>query len=216
MVPEKKQRSQGAIAGNPSHPTSAPMARGTVVGRSGIRIDGRVSVPVAKRITAESVVGSRKMRRSVSLRKTVVLDGECRSLIGCCHSSAWLTTCHAVAIPQYSLVSLYRQRKLSQVWWTDEGPRAAHRCRNPTSFSTGGHCCGMKRLSLAPSLRVSRHVPDFYASPPNRSLLPTSSTTLFEVVFRSSQLLGARCRVWLSEPQSPHTSTTLLHPIEFA
>ena len=215
MVPEKKQRSQGAIAGNPSHPTSAPMARGTVVGRSGIRIDGRVSVPVAKTITAESVVGSRKMRRSVSLRKTVVLDGECRSLIGCCHSSAWLTTCHAVAIPQYSLVSLYRQRKLSQVWWTDEGPRAAHRCRNPTSFSTGGHCCGMKRLSPTRKLRAPRRAPHLCAFPLNKSLLCASSTTLFALLFRGRQLLAGGCHVLCSPAQSGHTATPLLPTFEF-
>src|ERR1700687_1452258 len=100
--------------------------------------------------------------------------------------------------------------------WTDEGHRKTPRCQNPTSCSTGDHGCGMKRLSLTPNLRVSRHASDFCASPPNRSPLPTSSTVLFDVVFRSSQLLGAWCRVWLSEPQSPHTSTTLFLPIEFA
>src|SRR5271157_4349599 len=41
--------------------------------------------------------------------------------------------------------------------WIDEDHRAAHCCRNPTSFSTGDHRCRMKRFSPARKLRVLWH-----------------------------------------------------------
>jgi hypothetical protein len=100
--------------------------------------------------------------------------------------------------------------------WTDEGHRKAHRCRNPTSFSTSGHGRGMKRLSLTPNFLASPNAPHFSASPSIKSLLPASSTTLFRLLFRRSQLLSAACRVWLSELQSPSSPTPLFHTIEFA
>ena len=74
----------------------------------------------------------------------------------------------------------------------------------------------MKRLFPTPNLRMPRHAPNLYALRPDKSLLAGSTTTLFEALFRSSQLLSAWCRVWLSELQSPRTSTPLFHTIEFA
>src|ERR1700721_2223857 len=40
IFPEKKHRELGATAGNPSNPTSAPMTRGVVIGRRGIKASG--------------------------------------------------------------------------------------------------------------------------------------------------------------------------------
>src|SRR5260370_41139451 len=96
---------------------------------------------------------------------------------------------------------------------TNEGHRKSHRCRNPTSLSTAGHCCGMKRFFLTRNCLASQNVPDFYAPP---SLLAASPLTFLGALFRSSQLLSASCRIWLSELPSPHTSTPLFHPLEFA
>ena len=49
---------------------------------------------------------------------------------------------------------------LPQVWWADDGRRKTP-SRNPTSFSTDGHGCSMKRLSPIRILRVfsTRSVP---------------------------------------------------------
>jgi hypothetical protein len=109
---------------------------------------------------------------------------------------------------------LSRSLALPEMRWTDEGHRKAHRCRNPTSFSSYGHGCGMKRLSLTRNFPASINAPDFYALRPHKSLLAASSTTLFRVLFRSTQLLSPWCRVWLSElqpPRTPHRSSTRLN-----
>ena len=80
---------------------------------------------------------------------------------------------------------------LPNMRWTDEGHRKAQRCRNPTSFSTAADGCGMTRLARTRIPCVLRHPPNFCALLPNRSLLPPSSTTLFELLFRRSQVMGA-------------------------
>jgi hypothetical protein len=99
---------------------------------------------------------------------------------------------------------------------TDEGHRKVHRCRNPTPFSTGGYGCGMKRLSLIRNFLVSQKALHFCALPPNSSLPSALSTTLFEVLFRRSQSVGARSHVWRAAAQSPRTPTPLFPTIEFA
>jgi hypothetical protein len=109
-----------------------------------------------------------------------------------------------------------RSLSLSQVWRTNEGHRKAHRCRNPTSLSTAGHGCGMKRFFLTRNCLASQNAPDFYASPRNRSLLAASSTTLSGVPFCGSRLLRPRRHEWLSELHPRRTSTPLFHAIEFA
>jgi hypothetical protein len=95
--------------------------------------------------------------------------------------------------------------------------RKTHGFRNATSFSTGGHCCGMKRLSPLPVHRVFRHAPYLCALPRNRSLLPASSTTLFAIHSHDSQLQGACSRVprfaakprSISTPPPSHYSTCI-------
>src|ERR1700730_9830450 len=71
--------------------------------------------------------------------------------------------------------------------WTDEGHGKAHRCRNPTSFSTTDQLCGMRLLSPTRKLCVLPGAPHLCASPSNRSLLPPSSTIVFAILFRRSQ-----------------------------
>jgi hypothetical protein len=53
--------------------------------------------------------------------------------------------------------------------------RKAHRCRNPTSFSTTDQLCGMRLLSPTRELWVLPGAAHLCASPSNRSLLPPSS-----------------------------------------
>ena len=67
------------------------------------------------------------------------------------------------------------------MWWTDEGHRKTHRCRNPTSFSTTDRLCGMRLLSPTRKLWVLPGAAHLCASPSNRSLLPPSSTTVFAI-----------------------------------
>jgi len=100
--------------------------------------------------------------------------------------------------------------------WTDEDYRAAHRCRNPTSFSTGGHRCSMNSLSPLRSLRAPRHGPYLSALSLNTSLRSASSTTLFKVLCRRSELIAPSCQVLRSVAQSPRTPTPFLPTIEFA
>ena len=74
--------------------------------------------------------------------------------------------------------------------------RKAHRCRNPTSFSTTDQLCGMRLLSPTRKLWVLPGAAHLCASPSNRSLLPPSSTTVFAILFRRSQFprAGVMCR----------------------
>jgi hypothetical protein len=74
----------------------------------------------------------------------------------------------------------------------------------------------MKRLPLTRNLRVPPHAPDFCTLPLNRSLFSASSTTLFEILFRGSQLIGAWGLVWRAAAESPRTSTPFCPTIEFA
>src|SRR5258708_12611327 len=99
--------------------------------------------------------------------------------------------------------------------WTDEGHRKAHRCRNPTSFSTTDQRCGMKLRSPTRKLCVLPGAPYLCASPSNRFLLPASSTTVFAILFCRSQFPRARCQVSCPPAQSRHALTPLLPPIEF-
>src|SRR6266446_1303790 len=71
--------------------------------------------------------------------------------------------------------------------WTDEGHRKAHRCRNPTSFSTTDQLCGMRLLSPTRKLCVLPGAPYLCAPPSNQSLLLASSTTVFAILFCRSQ-----------------------------
>src|SRR6266853_634696 len=102
------------------------------------------------------------------------------------------------------------------MWWTDEGHRKAHRCRNPTSFSTTDQLCRMRLLSPTRELWVLPDAPHFSASPSNRSLLPPSSTTVFAMLFRRSQFSRTRRHVSCPAAQSRHGLTPLLPTIEFA
>src|SRR5260370_12588110 len=99
--------------------------------------------------------------------------------------------------------------------WTDEGHRKAHRCRNPTSFSTTDQLCGMRLLSPTRKLWVLPGAAHLCASPLNRSLLPPSSTTVSAILFRRSQFRPARCPVPCPAAQPPHPLTPLLPTIEF-
>jgi hypothetical protein len=101
-----------------------------------------------------------------------------------------------------------RSLSLSQVWRTNEGHRTAHCRRNPTSFSTTDQLCGMKPLSPTPTLRALPRATFFSAFSPNRSLRSASSTTLFKVLCRRSQL--ARRVVFCTRQHSLGTSQT--HP----
>src|SRR6267154_648841 len=100
--------------------------------------------------------------------------------------------------------------------WTNEGHRKAHRCQNPTSFSTTGQRCGMRLLSPTRKLCVLPGAAHLYASPSNRSLLPAFLTTVFAVLFRRNQFPRALCHVSCPAAQSPHGLTPLLPTIEFA
>src|SRR3977135_429112 len=100
--------------------------------------------------------------------------------------------------------------------WTDEGHRKAHRCRNPTSFSTTDQLCGMRLLSPTRKLWVLPGAAHLSASPSNRSLLPLSSTTVFAILFRRSQFPRARCHVSCPAALSRHGLAPLLPTIEFA
>src|SRR5208283_1399501 len=100
--------------------------------------------------------------------------------------------------------------------WTDEGHRKAHRCRNPTSFSTTDQRCGMTLLSPTRKLSVLPGAAYLCASPSNRFLLPASSTTVFAIHFCRSQFPRARCQVSCPAEQSRHGLTPLLRTIEFA
>src|SRR5258708_5360741 len=115
---------------------------------------------------------------------------------------------------------LHRRRSgslsLSQVWRTNEGHRTAHRCRNPTSFSTTDQRCGMRLLSPTRKLWVLPGAAHLCASPSNRSLLPASSTTVFTILFRRSQFPRIRCHVSCPAAPSRHGLTPLLPTIEFA
>jgi hypothetical protein len=75
-----------------------------------------------------------------------------------------------------------RSLVLPQVWWTDDGRRNTHRCRNPTSFPTGSRGCGMKRLSSIRKCFSHRSLPLCLAS--ERTSFSSSSTTLFTILFR--------------------------------
>ena len=83
----------------------------------------------------------------------------------------------------------FRFLALPEMRWADEGHRKAQRCRNPTSF-TATDSCGMKRLARTRIPCVFRHAPYSCALPPNRSLLPPSSTTFFELPFRPSHVIS--------------------------
>jgi len=116
------------------------------------------------------------------------------------------------ASPTEDTPDLYRCPKVCR---TNEGYRAAHRCRDPASFSTSGDRCGMKRLFLTRILRVLRHTPYVCALPLLRSLLPASPAVVVAILSRGSQLPGTCGREWLSVAQSRHTSTPLLPTIQF-
>ena len=76
-----------------------------------------------------------------------------------------------------------RSLVLPQVCWSDEGYRAAYRCRNPTALSTHGHRCSMKPLSSMRVLCVPRRGSHLSALPSDCSLLSASSTVFFIILF---------------------------------
>jgi hypothetical protein len=115
---------------------------------------------------------------------------------------------------------LHRRRSgslsLSQVWRTNEAHRTAHRCRDPTSFSTTDQLCGMKLLSPTPTLRALPRATLFSASSENKFFLAASSTTVFTAPFHPSHFLGPRFDGSCSAAQLRHTSKPSLPTIEFA
>jgi Putative transposase len=115
---------------------------------------------------------------------------------------------------------LHRRRSgslsLSQVWRTNEGHRTAHRCRNPTSFSTSDQLCGMKRLSPTPTLRALLRATPLSASSKNEFLHARSATTVFTTPFHSSHFLGPRFDGSCSAAQLRRTSKPSLPTFEFA
>jgi len=70
---------------------------------------------------------------------------------------------------------LERSLALSQVWWTDAGPRKAYGCGIPTSFPTIAHFCRMKRLSPTRILRASQRALSRCAFTQNKTQFSTSS-----------------------------------------
>jgi hypothetical protein len=74
----------------------------------------------------------------------------------------------------------------------------------------------MKRIFLTRNFLASQNAQDFCALLPNRSLLAASSTTLFEVLFRSTQLIGAWCGVLCAAAQLRSIFRPFLPTIEFA
>src|SRR6266404_2439924 len=101
------------------------------------------------------------------------------------------------------------------MWWTDEGHRKVHRCRNSTSFSTTDQLRGMRLLSPTRKLCCLPDAPHLYAPRSNQSLLLASSTTVFTILFRRIQFPRARCPVSCPAEQSRHGLPTLLPTIEF-
>ena len=114
-----------------------------------------------------------------------------------------------------STARLARSLALPEMRWTDGGHRKAHHCRNSTSFSTSDHRYRMKLLSpISKTLRASARS-TLCALPPNRSLLPPSSTTVFAILFRRDQFPTVACYLSCSAAQSRHGLMPLLPTIEF-
>src|SRR5216684_3447975 len=93
---------------------------------------------------------------------------------------------------------------LPRVWWTDGGHPEVHRCGHPTSVSTAGHCCRMKRLSPARILRAFRRARSLCALPQSQSLLPAFSALSTRYAFA---LVSSRCPLPCSAAQSRRRPT---------
>src|SRR5215468_10724736 len=85
---------------------------------------------------------------------------------------------------------------------TDEGQRAAHCCRNPTSLSTPDQRSRMKLISPIRTLRVLPRAPHLFAWTTNGSFLSASPTTLSAALFLSNPLSHA-CPHPLRSPAQP-------------
>jgi serine/threonine protein kinase len=130
-----------------------------------------------------------------------------------CHSPAAL-----LSIARRSPATAGRSRRLwlgpslalPQVWWTNGGRRKAHRCRNPTSFSTTAQHRRMKRLSQTRILRVFPRASFLCALAQNKSLPPSIAPSL-KCSFAATR---SRCHLPCSTAQPRRRFASLLPLIQ--